>query len=292
MNYLVEKTKLTIEPNLAKEIGLNEAIFIKQLDYWLKKSTKLIDDKKWVFNTVDQWQIQFPFWSKNTVIRTIEKLKKNGCIYVKQLDTNLLNRTNWYSINYEKIEELKLKINKEKPLPKSEKKVEKLQKKLPNEGAERYSKEFLAFWEFYPKKYGKRGAYNEFKQLNQKLQAQAIYGAQKYSLQTSQTEEKFIKIAKKWLSEGYYEDYEIKSTDIVQRQSQDTVAVLNQKITELIKITDLAEVEIWNQMRGKNYIFSSNEQSILKNLGNDIDAYKEMEFRPGEIKAYLRGVLE
>ena len=136
----------------------------------------------------------------------------------------------------------------------------------------------MAFWEFY--------------QLNQKLQAQSIYGTQKYSLQTLQTEEKFIKNAKKWLSEGYYEDYEIKSTDIVQHQAQDIVTVLNQKITELIKISDLAEVEIWNQMRGENYIFSSSEQSILKNLGNDIHAYKEMEFRPGEIKAYLRGVLQ
>ena len=138
MNYLVEKTTLTIEPSLAKELGLNESIFIKQLDYWLKKKPKIIEDKKWVFNTIDQWQAQLPFWSKNTIIRTIEKLKKDEWIYVKQLDKNSLNRTNWYSINYEKIQQLKIKIDKEKPTDSSEPKEKKPQKKSTNEGAEKY----------------------------------------------------------------------------------------------------------------------------------------------------------
>lgn len=64
MNHLFEKTTLTIEPTLAVQIGLNESIFLKQLHYWIKKSKNHRNGKKWVFNTLEQWQKQLPFLVK------------------------------------------------------------------------------------------------------------------------------------------------------------------------------------------------------------------------------------
>ena len=36
--FLIQKTALTVEPILAVKVGLNEAIFLKQLHYWLNRT--------------------------------------------------------------------------------------------------------------------------------------------------------------------------------------------------------------------------------------------------------------
>ncbi|MDN6162330.1 MAG: DNA replication protein DnaD, partial [Atopostipes sp.] len=80
-NLLINEYPLLVLPNLAKEIGLNEAIFIQQLHYWLNgKSAKVKDGKKWVYNTYEDWQEQFPFWSVPTIKRIVSKLREKKLI--------------------------------------------------------------------------------------------------------------------------------------------------------------------------------------------------------------------
>ena len=45
-------------------------------------------------------------------------------------------------------------------------------------------------------------------------------------------------------------------------------------------------------MRGRDFVFGEREQKILAHLGHSLEFYKEMEFQTGEIKAYLRGVID
>ena len=42
-NLLLNEVPLMCQPSLATKIGLNEAIFIQQLHYWLNRSTNYID---------------------------------------------------------------------------------------------------------------------------------------------------------------------------------------------------------------------------------------------------------
>ena len=42
---LLNEPPLMILPTLASNIGLNEAIFLQQLHYWIEKSTTYFDDK-------------------------------------------------------------------------------------------------------------------------------------------------------------------------------------------------------------------------------------------------------
>lgn len=60
-NLLLNEVPLMCQPSLATKIGLNEAIFIQQLHYWLNRSTNYIDNRIWVYNTIDDWHKQFPF---------------------------------------------------------------------------------------------------------------------------------------------------------------------------------------------------------------------------------------
>lgn len=66
-------------PTLATLIGLNEAIVLQQIHYWVKHNEKdmqnFIDGHYWVYNTYEQWHEQFPFWSVMTIRRTMTKLE-------------------------------------------------------------------------------------------------------------------------------------------------------------------------------------------------------------------------
>lgn len=77
---LLDEQPLLVMPQLAKEIGLNEAIILQQIHYWIKspKSGVIINDEKWVYNSVVQWNEQFPFWSANTIRRALNNLREKA----------------------------------------------------------------------------------------------------------------------------------------------------------------------------------------------------------------------
>ncbi|KFN88988.1 replication protein [Tetragenococcus halophilus] len=106
-NLLINEYPLLVLPNLAKEIGLNEAIFIQQLHYWLNgKSAKLRDGKTWVYNTYEDWQEQFPFWSVPTIKRIVNKLREKKLIITKNYNKFKYDKTLWYSINYDELHKI------------------------------------------------------------------------------------------------------------------------------------------------------------------------------------------
>jgi DnaD/phage-associated family protein len=103
---LLDEKPLIILPSLAKTVGLNEAIILQQLHYWLQQSTNIRDGYKWVYNTYDDWKEQFPFWSKSTIRRTITKLENAGLIIVGKYNKLKIDNTKWYRINYEALEDM------------------------------------------------------------------------------------------------------------------------------------------------------------------------------------------
>lgn len=111
-NLLIEEPPLVVSPSLAKAVGLNEALFLQQIQYWLhnyersKNDTHFINGRWWAYNSYEGWLENFPFWSESTLKRTIKKLRGLDIIYVENHNNHPGIRTNWYSINYEAIENL------------------------------------------------------------------------------------------------------------------------------------------------------------------------------------------
>lgn len=107
-SLLLDEYPLIILPSLACKIGLNEAIIIQQIHYWTEINRKtgqnFIEGRYWTHNSILEWEKQFPFWSKNTIVRTLDNLKKNKLVEAKILSTDARDRTLWYSINYENLE--------------------------------------------------------------------------------------------------------------------------------------------------------------------------------------------
>jgi len=100
-NLIIQETPILVSPTLAKRIGLNEAIFLQQLHYWLNKSSHVYEGKKWIYNSYENWQNQLPFWSIATIKRIIAKLKRLELIFIRNFNESKFDKTNWYSINYE-----------------------------------------------------------------------------------------------------------------------------------------------------------------------------------------------
>ena len=99
---------LVINPKLAAKIGLNEAIILQQLHYWLEMpgvGEFDSDGHKWIYNTYEQWHENFPFYSVITIKRTFLKLEKEGFIIAKH-KAHHGKRTKYYRINYEALRRL------------------------------------------------------------------------------------------------------------------------------------------------------------------------------------------
>jgi hypothetical protein len=103
---LFDESPLVVQPTMAKAIGLNEAIVLQQIHYWLRngKSGKEIEGVRWIWNSLSDWQVQFPFWSESTIYRTLQsleekKLIKTGCFNQRKGD-----RTKWFTIAYDLLE--------------------------------------------------------------------------------------------------------------------------------------------------------------------------------------------
>lgn len=96
------------QPSLALKFGVNEAIFIQKLHYLLNPefNKNVKENSTWVYNTYSQWEEIFPFWGRNTIIRTIESCEKQGIVISKTLFKNKSNRTKWYTLSYQLLNSL------------------------------------------------------------------------------------------------------------------------------------------------------------------------------------------
>lgn len=116
MSLLMPSRPIVINPDLAYSIGLNEAIALQQVNYWLKETTSGLerDGVRWIYNTTEQWLEQFPFWSESTLKRTFTRLKNLGVLKVEQLNKSQRDMTNYYTINYESelLDEVKVTLSK------------------------------------------------------------------------------------------------------------------------------------------------------------------------------------
>lgn len=112
---LSSKDNILINTQLAVEIGLNEAIVLRQVYYWVehyeteKKNFK--DGKYWVYNSMKQWRSDnFPFMSEKTIERAFKSLREKELILVGDYSSDRMKRPNWYTINDKKFEKLMKKI--------------------------------------------------------------------------------------------------------------------------------------------------------------------------------------
>lgn len=98
---LIDEPPLQVLPSLARELGLNEAIMLQQMHYWLIKSSHEFEGVKWFYKTLEDWQTEFPFWSTMTIRRTLTNLEKQKVIRIGNFNKKKFDKTKWYTIEYQ-----------------------------------------------------------------------------------------------------------------------------------------------------------------------------------------------
>ena len=105
---MIDEYPLQVLPSLAAAIGLDEAIVLQQLHYWLNnpKNAGRLDENgdKWVFNTYEEWQKDnFPFWHITKIQRIFLSLEKLGVVKSAQFDAKKHDMRKFYMIDYDKL---------------------------------------------------------------------------------------------------------------------------------------------------------------------------------------------
>ena len=190
--WLFDEHPILVDRELASVIGLNEAIVLQQLNYWLhSKSAKQINGRLWVYNTYDNWRKDnFPFWSRNTIRRAFDSCIKRGLIITGNFNKAGFDKTKWYSIDIEKLDEVMGSAcaqNGQTSEPKwadgsnqdghtntrdyPETTSENNKHSASHSNAQSVSqleKEFEEVWSKYPNKKGKKQAFNHYKAWRRK----------------------------------------------------------------------------------------------------------------------------
>jgi len=120
---LIDEEPLLVPPRLAAAIGLNEAIVLQQIRYWLgdKRRPKIRDGRRWVYNTYPQWQAQFPFWSLATIKKTFRELEERGLLLASQRYNRApTDRTKWYTIDFPRLLALDAALAAPEDLPRDQ----------------------------------------------------------------------------------------------------------------------------------------------------------------------------
>jgi hypothetical protein len=110
-NLLYDEQPIVIDRTLSKLLGLNEAIVLQQIHYWLKvnerKKQNFYDGRYWTYNSAKEWQENdFAFWSLKTIQRTFSNLEDQSILIVKNYNADRRDRTKWYSIDYDELDRL------------------------------------------------------------------------------------------------------------------------------------------------------------------------------------------
>lgn len=99
---LINEPPLQVLPSLAVKVGLQEAIVLQQIHYWVQMA-KPKSGECWVYNTYEQWAIQFPFWSSEAIRKIFKNLREKGLVLSRPRGLHAFDRVNEYTIDYERL---------------------------------------------------------------------------------------------------------------------------------------------------------------------------------------------
>lgn len=89
--------------NIAKKLGLEEAIILNNLCFWIQKNkannTHFYDGKHWTYNSVKAFNEMFPYWTPRQIDRILKSLEAQGAIFTGNYNKSNYDRTKWYAVS-------------------------------------------------------------------------------------------------------------------------------------------------------------------------------------------------
>lgn len=96
--------------DLAREYGIEEAILIHNLYYWIHKNAcndkHFHDGRYWTYNTTKAFASLFPYMNETKIFRSLKRLEECGFIIKGNFNVAKMDRTCWYAFTDSAIEYL------------------------------------------------------------------------------------------------------------------------------------------------------------------------------------------
>lgn len=91
------------DPQIAKEYGVNAAIILQNLAYWIEHNraneTNFHDGRYWTYNSVKAFAELFPYLTDKQIRGALKKLEEGGMILVGNYNKSAYDRTRWYALS-------------------------------------------------------------------------------------------------------------------------------------------------------------------------------------------------
>lgn len=111
-SLLIDEQPLQVIPSLAVHLGVNAAILLQQINYWIKHAERSKDERKfkagrwWTYNSYSDWQHQMPWMSESGIRKLVKKLEDESYIKTVKHRRSTRDHTKWYTILYENVNTL------------------------------------------------------------------------------------------------------------------------------------------------------------------------------------------
>jgi len=96
--------KMQFDPEIAKNIGVEEAIMYSNIEFWCEKNKAnnkhLHGGCYWTYNSKTAFSKLFPFWTEDQIKRILKNLKNKKYIKSANYNKSKYDRTLWYSAIY------------------------------------------------------------------------------------------------------------------------------------------------------------------------------------------------
>ena len=109
--YLLEDDRRSFSTIVAIALGERAAMIIQEIHHWVsehfraKDKRYLYDGAYWIWNSYKQWKKTFPFIPEPSLKKIILGLESRGILVSGEFNKNRGDRTKWYRINYDLLEQ-------------------------------------------------------------------------------------------------------------------------------------------------------------------------------------------
>jgi hypothetical protein len=90
---------------LAEKYGPLESVILSNLCFWIEKNTanqkNYYKGRYWVYNSAAAFEKIFSYFNKDQIRRLLDKLNKQGALYIDSFNKTGYDRTLWYSVSDE-----------------------------------------------------------------------------------------------------------------------------------------------------------------------------------------------
>jgi len=187
-SLLIDEPPLQVLPSLAISLdSADKALILQQIHYWLNRSNNVRDGFRWIYNSAAKWHEQFPWLSEKTIQRYLKDLEKRGLLITGNYNKAKFDRTKWYRIDYDALDNLGSAlgltvptIGTERPngmgltVPTNTNRLPKTTTEITKENSAAVAApssmelDFEKIWSAYPNKKGKKQAFNHYKAWRKK----------------------------------------------------------------------------------------------------------------------------